>query len=218
MKRNLFIFVLYTIVIIFLFATYALSDELCSSIIEQSLTKWAEVRDYQCQMYTYNRLGKIEDERVYEYKFMKPNYVYMKILKGRSKGAKVFYNPETNKVRGCKKVIFTLCRTFDPSAKKVTSIRGVKVYETSFGYILNIAKSYIEKGASCSVHEDRGFKVLTLKVDNPIYQDVVKEKLYFDNTGFPVMWERFAKDGLVYKLKCSDVKINTGLTISDFKP
>ncbi len=208
---------LLSIICILAFAGVLFAQE-CTSIISDALKRWEDIKDYSCQLYTYNRAGKEEDERVYEYKFMKPNYVYMKVLKGKSKGAKVFYDPNKNKVKGCKKVLFTVCRTFDPSAKKVTSIRGVKVYETSFGYILNTAKAYLEKGKPCRVYKEGDYTVVELETDTPIFQDIVKEKLFFDSTGFPVKWERYAKDGLVYKLVCTNVKINSGLTLEDFKP
>ncbi len=208
---------LFSVVYIILFSSFAFCQE-CTSIILNALKKWENVKDYSCEMYTYNRVGKKIDERVYEYKFMKPNYVYMKILKGKSKGAKVFYDPQRNKVKGCKKILFTICKTFDPSAKKVTSIRGVKVYETTFGYILNIAKTYLDKGKPCKVYQESNYKVIEVETDKPIFQDIIKEKLFFDSTGFPTRWERYAKDGLVYKLVCNQININNGFTLKDFKP
>ena len=210
-------FLILTTSVVFLITYTALSQE-CKNVIESALKKWNALQDYSCQMYTYNKKDEKVDERIYQYKFLKPNYVYMKVLKGKSKGAKVFYDPQKNKVRGCKKIFFTICKTFDPSHKKVTSIRGVKVYETSFGYILKIAKTYLDMGKQCKVYKENGFTVVELESDVPIFQEIVREKLYFDTSGFPVKWERYSPKEVVYKLVCENVKINNGFSVKDLKP
>ncbi len=171
-------------------------------------------------MEAYNKKGGEEDYKVYEYKYMKPGYVYMFILEGKSKGAKVFYDPTTNKVKGCKKILFYICRTFDPADPKVTSIRGAKVPESTMGYILKQVKGFVESGVGCSVQEAEGAKVLILKSHHPFTEgDVDEMRVYIDgNLGLPVKWERFSKGKLVNRVVLRDIRLNVGLKREDLKP
>lgn len=105
MKRTLIISLAFLMIFAFLFIS-ANANEQCSSVLEQCVFKWESIKDYQCKMQAYNKKGEEEDYREYEYKFMKPNYVYMMVTKGKSKKAKVYYDPTTNKVKGCKHTFF----------------------------------------------------------------------------------------------------------------
>ncbi len=219
MKRTFFLVVAFSLIFLWIFIA-ANASEQCSEIIKSSFEKWQKVKDYTCTMYAYNRKGNEEDVRLYEYKFLKPNYVYMKVLEGRSKKAKVFYDPVKDKVKGCKKILWGyICKTFDPSDKKVTSIRGAKVYESSMGYILDEAKSLLPSGVACLVKDGDNFVVLEFSSSAPFEQDVSRLKVYIDKSmGLPVKWEKFAGELLVNKVELRDVKLNLGLTLKDLKP
>ncbi len=201
------------------FTGLAHSVEQCSDILSNSFKKWKDVKDYTCTLTAYNRKGELEDLKVYSYKFMKPNYVYMKIIKGKSKGAKVYYDPTTNRVKGCKKIFFYICRTFDPTAEKVTSIRGAKVYESTMGFALNNVKAFLDAGAACEVKEEKGCILLHLRAEKPVLGDVDEMRVCIDRSlGLPVWWEKFAGGVLVNKLELEGIKLNVGLTKEDFKP
>ena len=191
----------------------------CRSLLNEGYKRWEKVKDYTCVLEAYNRKGNLEDIRVYDYKFMKPNYVYMKVIKGKNKNAKVYYDPTTNKVKGCKKIIFYICKTFDPSDKKVTSIRGAKVYESSMGFALDNVRAFLDAGATCALTPKDNCMLLHLKSSKPVLDDVDEMKVCIDKgTGLPVWWEKYAKGVLVNRLVLRDVKMNVGLSVKDFKP
>ena len=96
------------------------------------------IQDYTCILESFIRKGDKTEERTYEYRYMKPGWVYMKILEGDNKGAVVIYNPKTEKVRARKGgILGSIKLTFDPTDKKVLSIRGHRVDESHIGAILN---------------------------------------------------------------------------------
>ncbi len=173
---------------------------------------WQGVRDYTCTMDSYNRLGDKEEYKTYEYWYLKPGYVRMKVIKGKGKGGVAFYDPHRNKVRGHKGGFFSfVVLTLSPTDKRVTSIRGVRMDETTFGHILSQLKPYVDHG-QCGV--GLGTPVtLSCKSSTPYHGDIFSEKIVFDSQLFPVVWERYGKDGtLLYRLECKDVQINKGLT------
>jgi len=182
-----------------------------------SLKAWHGVKDYTCVMDSYNRLGNREEYKTYEYWYLKPGYIRMKVINGKGKGGEVFFDPTRNKVRGHKGGFFSfVVLTLEPTDKRVTSIRGVRVDQTSFGYILDQLKPYVEAG-QCKVIEENGMKGLECTAtDKAYFGDIWKEKIIMDNSLMPVVWERYGKDGtLLYKLVCKGVKLNSGLTLKD---
>ena len=219
MRRLILIGVTFLFIFIWVFAM-ANASESCSSILKQAFEKWGRVEDYTCTMEAYNRKGDQEDTRVYLYKYMKPGYVYMYVLEGKSRKAKVYYDPHRNMVKGCKKVLFYICLDFKPTDPKVTSIRGATVPESTMGYIIEHVKELISKGLSCAVQDSGDYKVLVLSSSKPFEGgDVTTMKVWMDKAlMLPVRWERYAGGQLVNRVVLKDVKINTGLTKEDFKP
>ena len=187
-------------------------------LYDQSLRAWQGVKDYTCVMESYNRLGNKEEYKTYEYWYLKPGYIRMKVIKGKGKGGEAYYDPKLNKVRGHKGGFFSFVKlTLKPDDKRVTSIRGVRIDQTTFGYILSQLKPYMEKG-ECKAIEDQGMKGLECSATDGAYHgDIWREKVLLDGESFmPVVWERYGKDGtLLYKLVCRDVKLNSGLTLKD---
>ncbi len=186
-------------------------------LYQQALEAWQGVKDYTCVMESYNRLGDKEEYKTYEYWYLKPGYIRMKVVKGKGKGGEVFFDPKKNKVRGHKGGFFSfIVLTLNPDDKKVTSIRGVRVDQTTFGYILFQLKPYVEAG-ECQMLEGRERKGLTCTAQGQSYHgDIWKDKVVFDESMMPVVWERYGKDGtLLYRLVCKDVKLNTGLTLKN---
>ena len=188
-----------------------------SQIYGKALKAWEGVKDYTCIMDSYNRLGDKEESKTYQYWYLKPGYIRMKVIKGKGKGGEVYYDPTRKKVRGHKGGFLSfVVLTLDPNDKRVTSIRGVRVDQTTFGYILAQLKPYVDAG-ECQVVEENGMKGPVCTAGNQAYHgDIWKEKVLFDQNNLPVVWERYGKDGtLLYRLVCRDVKLNSGLTLKD---
>ncbi len=186
-------------------------------LYNQALKAQQGVKDYTCTMESYNRLGDKEEKKTYRYWYLKPGYIRMKVIEGKGKGGEVFFDPTRNKVRGHKGGFFSfIVLTLEPTDKRVVSIRGVRVDQTSFGYILDQLKPYVKAG-ECKEFNSKGIKRIECSASTKAYHgDIWKERVLLDNNLMPVLWERFGKDGtLLYRLSCTDVKLNTGLTLQD---
>jgi len=184
---------------------------------QQALKAWQGVKGYTCIMESYNRLGDKEEKKTYQYWYLKPGYIRMKVIKGEGKGGEVFFDPTRNKVRGHKGGFFSfIVLTLNPDDKRVVSIRGVRMDQTSFGHILDQLKPYADAG-QCKEVKSQGMKGMECAASDKSYHgDIWKEKVIFDGSLMPVVWERYGKDGtLLYRLACKDVKINPGLTLKE---
>jgi len=191
------------------------AQEGAQGLYDRAWQAWQGIKDYTCILSSYNRLGDKEEYRTYEYWYLKPGYVRMKVIKGKGKGGEAFYDPHRHKVRGHKGGFFSfVVLTLEPTDKRVTSIRGARVDETTFGYILSQLKPYIDHG-QCEVAQGN-FVTVSCKSPVPYHGDIFSEKVVFNNQLFPVVWERYGKDGtLLYRLECKDVRINKGLTYEE---
>ena len=201
----------------FCFTSVSMAQEGAQGIYRQALAAWQGVKDYSCVMESYNRLGDEEEYKTYQYWYLKPGYIRMKVVKGRGKGGEVFYDPTRDKVRGHKGGFFSfVVLTLEPNDRKVTSIRGVRVDQTSFGYILSQLRPYMDAGQCKKIEMEKmkGFVCTAQKQSH--HGDIWKDKVFLNGGLLPVMWERYGKDGtLFYKLVCRSVKINSGFTLND---
>jgi len=203
--------------LLLLFCTVSWGGTSTLGLYNRSLKAWQGVRDYTCTMESYNRLGDEEEYKTYEYRYLKPGYIRMKVIKGKGKGGEVFFDPTRKKARGHKGGFFSfIVLTLDPSDKRIVSIRGVRVDQTSFGYILDQLKPYMDAG-ECRVIEERDMQGLECSAASKSYHgDIWREKVLLDGSLMPVVWERYGKDGtLLYSLKCTDVRLNSGLTLKE---
>lgn len=189
-------------------------SEDCSYILKRSLSIVQDIRDYSAIVETYNRLGNKEDQRVYDYKYLAPGYIRMKVIEGTNKGGEVFYDPKAKTVKGCKKIVVKVCKTFNPNAPEVKSIRGVKVYETTFYSILKETQGYLDK-AYCSVKTEGSYNVVELKLKEKAGDvDTIVVKISRSNN-LPIVWEKFGNGTLLYKLTINNLKLNTGIKLED---
>jgi len=155
---------------------------------------------------------------------MKPGWVRMKIIKGDNKGAVVVYNPETKKVRAKKGGILGVVKlTFDPTNKRVVSIRGHRVDRSHFGAILDRWEDYFKRAEvnyrRVSKFEGReGYLFEAIKCDTSKYQGTYRELLWLDRkTYLPLGFEQFNEKGiLIHRVIYRKTKINVGLKEEDF--
>lgn len=187
--------------------------------------EWDNVDDYTCIIESYIRKGDKEEIRTYDYKFMKPGWVRMKIIKGDDMGAVVVYNPEINKVRAKKGGILGIVKlTLDPSNKRVVSIRGHRVDNSHFGAILKRWEDYLKKAEvsykGLNEFEGReGHFFEALKCDTLKYHGTYRELLWLDrDTHLPLGFEQFDGNGiLIHRVIYENTKINVRLKKEDFK-
>jgi len=185
---------------------------------------WDSLHDYTCIVESYEKLGEKEDFHAYEFRYMKPGWIWMKIIKGKNKGSQVAYNPFKNKVRAKKGGILGVVKlTLDPSNKKVVSIRGYQVNQSDFGYHLKRWEEYL-KNYTVTVKIDtlEGKEAIRLDatgIDPEKYGDTYSETIWLYPENFLMLkLEARDKNGVVFhRAVYKNVKINQGLTEEEFK-
>ncbi len=184
--------------------------------LEQALSG---IESYTCilESYVKARDGK-EEHKEYEYAFVRPGYVKMKVIRG-GKG-EVFYDPTTGKARGRKPGMLSVIRlTLDVNDKRITSIRGHRVDETSWFYLLESWKTYVEQADSVALRKEGNTLVLEAYgiPENPY--DEVAMRLYLDaQTHLPLKFEALDANGeVVHRVAYRDVKLNPGLKPDDLR-
>jgi len=208
-----------------LFLIFSIPLQRADTILARCIAKWEKVKDYQCLLESYIRKGERKEERTYEYYYLKPGWIKMKIIKGENKGASVLYNPFKKKVRAKKGGILGIIKlTFDPTDKKVVSIRGHRVDQSSFDYHLNRWRRYMQENWIVGVREDTldgnpSWLLEARGVDSIEFHGTTREILWLDKESlFPLGFDQFDRDGiLIHRVRIRNLEINTGLKEEDFK-
>ncbi|MGB9668323.1 MAG: hypothetical protein ACPLSJ_02370 [Thermosulfidibacteraceae bacterium] len=203
-----------SVIFVMLFCYNIGYSEDCSSILKQSYNEVKKIKDYKALVETYNRKGNVEDYRVYDYRYLSPGYIRMKVVEGSKKGSEVFYDPSKNVVKGCRKIVVRICKEFNPEDSEVRSIRGVRIYETSMANILEGVGKYLSK-SSCSVKEEGTFYVLNLSLKERD-GDVDRILLRIGRNNYlPQALEKYGNGVLLYKLTIGNFKKNVNLKFED---
>ncbi len=201
------------IILMVVFGKNVYSEE-CSQILKQSLSKVEKIKDYSAIVETFNKKGKLEETTVYDYKYLSPGYIRMKVIEGRKKGGEVFFDPKAYKVKGCKSVVFKFCKEFNPDDNDIRSIRGVRVFETSLVNILKDTEKNLSKGV-CSVKTEGAFDVLEINLGEKD-KDVDRIVLKIGKKDFiPYVWEKYGNNQLLYRLSIKNLKTNIGLKLEE---
>lgn len=184
--------------------------------MEQALSG---IESYTCILESFVRGFKGEKEhKTYEYAFVKPGYVKMKVIKGPA--GEAFYDPTTGKVRGRKPGLLSVVRlTLTPDDKRVKSVRGHRIDETSWFFLLESWKTYVDQADSVAM-EERGDTLVLMAFgipENPYKETAMK--LFLDrNTHLPLGFEAYDAEGtLTHRVFYRDVKLNPGLKPEDLR-
>lgn len=194
------------------------------NILSLFRSKWDSLRDYTCIVESYERLGRKKDFHRYEFLYLKPGWIWMKVIEGKNKGGIASYNPFTKKVRGKKGGILGVVKlTLAPTNKRVISLRGYRVDQSDFGTHLKRWEEYM-KNYNVTLKMDTllGQDVYRLDatgIDPAKYDSTVSETIWISPKNFlPLKLEARGKGGIVFhRAVYRDVKINQGLTEEDFK-
>ncbi len=162
--------------------------------------------------------GAKKEQRVYSYKFLKPNNALARVVSGRGSGSVAAWHGG-NTVRGHMGGFFSVIKlTLPIDDSRATSMRGHTIDEATFTYTL--ASLLATPG---SLTEAPGPAVagvpttaVTLERAKPTADGVTKYTLFLsDETHLPVKRETYAGDTLVVSEQYSDVKVNVGLKPDD---
>lgn len=179
------------------------------------------INDYTCTLTSYEREDSKEQYRVYEYRYMSPGWVWMKIIDGDNKGAVVAYNPNTGKVRAHKGGILSVIKiSTTPDNNRVKSMRGHRIDHSHFPAVLDRMVNASKEAESTVVETlSTSWVVHIQNIANPEkFLGASTLIMTVDKTSLlPVKVEEFdANQNLVKRVEYKDIKVNVGLTTKDF--
>lgn len=173
------------------------------------------LKDYTARMEskTYKD-GKLE-YKLYIQKYMRPGYIYMKVIRGANRGGVAVYHPDRKKVR-VKKGPIRLW--LSPDDRRLRSPVGHRIYESHIPWFvarLNDGAKFLSEGTLFG----RKVYILEQPLSPKRNYGAVKAKYWIDAERFlPLMVIDYGPDGsIVRAVKFMDLKINVGLTKEDFK-
>jgi outer membrane lipoprotein-sorting protein len=181
---------------------------------------FADVSDYTCILRSYEVNGAQKQVRVYQYSFMKPHYLKTLILDGNGKGSGAVWvggDRVSAHLGGILSGIRVKISVDDPRA---VSLHGVSIpdgllpgtiddYQTISGTLTQTDGGKIGK-----VETNR----LDLKVADPSSNhDITEQVVYLSkSTHWPVRQIMYSGSQIVLDEWIDDLKMNVGLTRSDF--
>ena len=181
-------------------------------VLDNMFRAWENVKDYKATLHAYTVAdGKVE-RKTYDHRYLRPGYIYMKVLKGGSGAA--CYDPTTHKARG-KKLFVKL--TLDPDKdKRIQSIRGDKIYEAGIDAIVKRWKKYRNINYEGETTY-KGIRVHKLVADGINHYNAVKEILYVRASDYlPVAFVQYDANGKKVKENYyENLKVNVGLKKKD---
>ncbi|MCD6417500.1 DUF1571 domain-containing protein [bacterium] len=189
------------------------------SILAEMSHRWNEILDCTCEMETYIKKGEVEQHRISEYKFKKPQCIWMKIISGDNAGAQIIYNPLRKKVIAKSGgFIGIIPISVSPENSMVRSIRGHRFDENHIGHIIERWKYYAGNYIVSFEENDTIYIMQVDSVDTSRFYGTFREKLTIDKTTlFPIMFEQYnANNELINEVIIRNVHINVGLKKSDF--
>jgi outer membrane lipoprotein-sorting protein len=181
---------------------------------------FAGVSDYTCVLHSFEASGAKTQERVYQYSFMKPHYLKTLILDGNGKGSGAVWvggDQVSAHPGGVFSGVHVKIGVDDPRA---ISLHGVTIPD---GLLPGIIDDYrtipgtltqTDGGKIGSVDTDR----LDLKVADPSSNHNITEQIVYlsKSTHWPIRQVMYSGSQIVLDESVADLKMNVGLTQSDF--
>lgn len=181
---------------------------------------FAGVNDYTCVLHSHEVGGTQTQDRVYQYSFMKPHYLKALIVGGDGKGSGMVWvggDQVSGHEGGIFSAIHVKINLRDPRA---ISLHGVTIPE---GLLPGTIDKYrtipgiltqMDGGKVGGVETDR----LDLKVADPASNhDITEQVVYLSKeTHWPIRQIMYSGSQIVLDESVDDLRINVGLTRSDF--
>ena len=174
----------------------------------------ANLKDYTSRMEskTYKD-GKME-YKLYQHKYLRPGFIFMKVVKGKNKGGVAVYNPYKKKVRAKKGFIKVW---LSPDDRRLRSPVGHRIYESTIPWFvdrLDTRAKFLHEGTLFG----RRVYVLEQPLDPSKNYGAVKAKYWIDaEMNLPLQISDYGSDGKVIRtVKYRRLRVNVGLTEKDF--
>lgn len=112
------------------------------SVLNLLTARYEEINNYHCTIENYEKSGRKTMSRTIDYYFMKPDCIYVKVIKGKNQGSTAMYRD--NKVKAFMGGILSVFKiVFEPTDKKVLSLRGHRINESGWGHSLEFIDKII---------------------------------------------------------------------------
>jgi outer membrane lipoprotein-sorting protein len=181
---------------------------------------FAAVSDYTCVLRSHEVNGTKTQDRVYQYSFMKPHFLKTLIVAGAGKGSGAVWiggDQVSAHLGGILSGIHVKINVDDPRA---LSLHGVTIPD---GLLPGIIDDYqtipgtltqSDGGEIDGIETDR----LDLKVADPSSNHGITEQIAYlsSSTHWPIRQIMYSGSQLVLDESVDDLKVNVGLTQSDF--
>ncbi len=173
------------------------------------------LKDYTAKMESKTYKDEKLEYKVYLQKYMRPGFIYMKVIRGANRGGVAVYHPNKRKVR-VKKGPLRLW--LSPDDRRLRSPLGHRIYESHIPWFV---KRLDDRAKLLSEGTLFGRKVYVL--EQPLSPSenygAVRAKYWIDAQRFlPLMVIDYDENGrIVRSVKFMNLKTNVGLTEEDFK-
>lgn len=193
----------------------AFSDQRAISVLKAAEAKLLNIQSYRCKLSTLCILGNEREERTCDYAFRRPKLIRMRILQGPDRGSILVYRDGRVVVRPGGLFGF-LRRSFEPGHHRVTTIRGGRVDQTDFWFILELMKTgaYVLQHEGQEIVRDNVVDVLELtRRTASADSDYQKGRFWVErDSGLVVKYELYDKeDKLAFRQIHEEVRINPNL-------
>lgn len=181
---------------------------------------FAGVNDYTCVLHSHEVNGTRAQDRVYEYSFMKPHYLKTIVLSGDGKGSGVVWIGGEQVSGHLGGILSMIHEKIDVDDPRVVSLHGVTIPDGLLPGIIDdygtIPGSLVQSngGRIAGVATDR----LDLKVADPSSNHGITEQVAYLSklTHWPMRQIMYSGSRIVLDESVDDLKVNVGLTKSDF--
>ena len=190
---------------------------------------WSKVEDYQATIVAVEFSGSTQQERRFHFSYLRPDHVKAEILDGALRGMVAIWNGGDKVTVYHHGMLAGLRVGFPLHDHMVTSPRGNTVASANFGAALECYLMHPELVHTQEGPEINGAATMELVMESttPLQcpgssekdsSSVTKDSMIVDGkTNLPLRRLRYAGDTLVEQWDIKDLRVNTGLKLTDFR-
>ncbi len=186
--------------------------------------KLETVSRYRCKLHTVSISGSLQEERIIDYTFRRPRLIQMRILSGKNRGSALVY--KNGVVRGHRGGLLSwIVLTFKPSDPDVTTIRGGRVDQSDFLFIMDVLRNAMKEGklrlenTTGSLNGKEHYRLSLLQHVDPLEKGAEAGTFWIDSEDLVVSkYELYDKNGqLIYRQIHDQLELNAPLPDGQFK-
>jgi outer membrane lipoprotein-sorting protein len=183
--------------------------------------RFSSVHSYRCMLSTICRRDNREERRLYNYSFQVGKLIRMEISAGKDRGATLVYRDGVVRARRSGLLSF-ITLTFKPSDRTVTTIRGGRVDQTDFGFIIGLMQDPSKKvfWKNKDIFLDQQADVLELLETKAVSVGEPAKGLFWiaDDSKLIIKYELYDKENnLLFQQIHKDIQLNVDFPKDYFK-